>query len=100
LKKLGVLSLRDNKLQYLPSEVGQCTDLHVLDVSGNRLQYLPYSLINLNLKAVWLSENQAQSMLTFQTDVDEETGQEVLTCFLLPQLEYHNDGRRAGMSQI
>ena len=78
---MGVLSLRDNKLQYLPIEVGQCTALHVLDVSGNRLQYLPYSLINLNLKAVWLSKNQAQPMLTFQTDVDEETGQEVLICF-------------------
>ncbi|KAG7213448.1 hypothetical protein KM043_002721 [Ampulex compressa] len=91
LKKLGVLSLRDNKLQYLPVEVGQCTALHVLDVSGNRLQYLPYSLINLNLKAVWLSENQAQPMLTFQTDVDEDTEQEVLTCFLLPQLEFHAD---------
>ncbi|XP_014469520.1 PREDICTED: protein lap4 isoform X2 [Dinoponera quadriceps] len=91
LKNLGVLSLRDNKLQYLPSEVGQCSALHVLDVSGNRLQYLPYSLINLSLKAVWLSENQAQPMLTFQTDVDEETGQDVLTCFLLPQLEFHPD---------
>ncbi|XP_023245294.1 protein lap4 [Copidosoma floridanum] len=98
LKRLGVLSLRDNKLRYLPGEVGQCTDLHVLDVSGNRLQYLPYSLVNLNLKAVWLSENQAQPMLTFQTEVDEETGQEVLTCFLLPQLEYHNDeSSRLGM---
>ncbi|XP_043784958.1 protein lap4 isoform X5 [Apis laboriosa] len=98
LKQLGVLSLRDNKLQYLPIEVGQCTALHVLDVSGNRLQYLPYSLINLNLKAVWLSKNQAQPMLTFQTDVDEETGQEVLTCFLLPQLEIHpDDSGRLGM---
>jgi hypothetical protein len=28
-------------------------------------------------------------MLKFQTDVDEETGEQVLTCFLLPQLEYH-----------
>ncbi|KAK0178982.1 hypothetical protein PV327_007813 [Microctonus hyperodae] len=101
LKNLGVLSLRENKLQYLPSEVGQCTALHVLDVSGNRLHYLPYSLINLNLKAVWLSENQAQPMLTFQTDVDEETGEEVLTCFLLPQLEDHSstlhEGGRIGM---
>ncbi|XP_026668328.1 protein lap4 isoform X4 [Ceratina calcarata] len=99
LKQLGVLSLRDNKLQYLPIEVGQCTALHVLDVSGNRLQYLPYSLINLNLKAVWLSKNQAQPMLTFQTDVDEETGQDVLVCFLLPQLETHDDSAagRLGM---
>ena len=30
-------------------------------------------------------------MLKFQTDVDEETGEQVLTCFLLPQLEYHPD---------
>jgi len=36
LSQLGVLSLRDNKLQYLPSEVGNCLELHVLDVSGNR----------------------------------------------------------------
>ncbi|XP_023315337.1 protein lap4 isoform X8 [Trichogramma pretiosum] len=98
LKRLGVLSLRDNRLQYLPSEVGQCSQLHVLDVSGNRLQYLPYSLVNLNLKAVWLSENQAQPMLTFQTDMDEETGEEVLTCFLLPQQEFHpNESSRLGM---
>ncbi|XP_076655479.1 scribble planar cell polarity protein [Halictus rubicundus] len=96
LKKLGVLFLRNNKLQYLPPEIGQCTALHVLDVSGNKLQYLPYSLINLNLKAVWLSENQAQPMLTFQTDIDEETEQEVLTCFLLPQLEVHPDAIEAG----
>nr|CAD7439036.1 unnamed protein product [Timema bartmani] len=88
LSQLGVLSLRDNKLQYLPPDVGLCKELHVLDVSGNRLQYLPLSLANLNLKAVWLSENQAQPMLKFQTDLDEETGEEVLTCFLLPQLEY------------
>lgn len=49
------------------------------------------SLAQLNLKAVWLSENQAQPMLKFQTDVDEATGEEVLTCFLLPQLEYQGD---------
>lgn len=46
------------------------------------------TLANLNLKAVWLSENQAQPMLKFQTDVDEATQEEVLTCFLLPQIEY------------
>ncbi|XP_055616760.1 protein lap4-like isoform X11 [Toxorhynchites rutilus septentrionalis] len=87
-KALGVLSLRENKLTKLPSELGNCSELHVLDVSGNRLQYLPYSLVNLQLKAVWLSENQAQPLLTFQPDVDEATGEQVLTCFLLPQQEY------------
>ncbi|XP_046805854.1 uncharacterized protein LOC111674587 isoform X4 [Lucilia cuprina] len=85
---MGVLSLRDNKLKKLPPELGNCSVLHVLDVSGNQLQYLPYSLVNLQLKAVWLSENQAQPLLTFQPDVDEETGEQVLTCYLLPQQEY------------
>lgn len=55
------------------------------------LQYLPFSLASLNLKAVWLSKNQAQPMLNFQTDEDEKTGEQVLTCFLLPQLEIRGD---------
>ncbi|XP_039231998.1 protein lap4 isoform X27 [Drosophila yakuba] len=85
---LGVLSLRDNKLKKLPPELGNCTVLHVLDVSGNQLLYLPYSLVNLQLKAVWLSENQSQPLLTFQPDTDAETGEQVLSCYLLPQQEY------------
>ncbi|XP_016977433.1 protein lap4 isoform X21 [Drosophila rhopaloa] len=85
---LGVLSLRDNKLKKLPPELGNCTVLHVLDVSGNQLLYLPYSLVNLQLKAVWLSENQSQPLLTFQPDMDAETGEQVLSCYLLPQQEY------------
>lgn len=92
LVSLGVLSLRDNKLTHLPVETGHCRSLHVLDVSGNRLQYLPMSITALSLKAVWLSENQAQPMLNFQTEVDEESSEEVLTCFLLPQEEYQHDG--------
>ncbi|XP_024214873.1 protein lap4 isoform X10 [Halyomorpha halys] len=96
LAKLGVLSLRDNKLQYIPSEVGNCSLLHVLDLSGNRLEYLPITLTNLELKAVWLSKNQSQPLLTFQTDVDERTGEQVLTCFLLPQLEPHHDMSQPG----
>ncbi|XP_072380006.1 uncharacterized protein scrib isoform X5 [Diabrotica undecimpunctata] len=97
LCELGVLSLRDNRLTMLPDTLGNCRRLHVLDVSGNRLPYLPYTLLQLSLKAVWLSENQAQSLLTFQTDTDPDTGKTVLTCFLLPQQEYQptiaSDGR-------
>ncbi|XP_074656604.1 uncharacterized protein LOC141909853 isoform X2 [Tubulanus polymorphus] len=89
LEKLGVLSLRDNKVLYLPNEVGNLRELHVLDVCGNRLQFLPMSITQCNLKAVWLSENQATPMLKFQTDYDEKTDQKVLTCFLLPQQGYH-----------
>lgn len=91
LNKLGVLSLRDNCLSYLPEEMGMLKDLRVLDVSGNRLQYLPITITALNLKAVWLAENQAQPMLKFQTDVDEERCCKVLTCFLLPQQKCHQE---------
>ncbi|XP_056635607.1 protein lap4-like isoform X16 [Diorhabda sublineata] len=97
LCELGVLSLRDNRLTMLPDSLGNCRRLHVLDVSGNRLPYLPYTLLQLSLKAVWLSDNQAQPLLTFQTDTDPDTGKTVLTCFLLPQQEYQptiaSDGR-------
>lgn len=81
------MSLRENQLIYLPSEIGTCAELHVLDVSGNRLHHLPFTLTNLNLKALWLAVNQAKPMLNFQTDYDQETGEQVLTCFLLPQVE-------------
>uniref|UniRef100_A0A8C3PIH3 Protein scribble homolog n=1 Tax=Calidris pygmaea TaxID=425635 RepID=A0A8C3PIH3_9CHAR len=82
---LNVLSLRDNRLTLLPSELANTTELHVLDVAGNRLQNLPFALTNLNLKALWLAENQSQPMLKFQTENDEKTGEKVLTCYLLPQ---------------
>lgn len=56
-----------------------------------RLQYLPFSIMQCSLRALWLSQNQAQSMLTFQPDVDESTGEKVLTCYLLPQQGYHTE---------
>ena len=34
---------------------------------------------------------QAKPMLNFQTDYDESTGEQVLTCFLLPQMEYQQE---------
>ncbi|XP_066482578.1 protein scribble homolog isoform X14 [Tiliqua scincoides] len=82
---LNVLSLRDNRLELLPPELARTTELHVLDVAGNRLQHLPFALTSLNLKALWLAENQSQPMLKFQTEDDEKTGEKVLTCYLLPQ---------------
>nr|XP_015209890.1 PREDICTED: protein scribble homolog isoform X20 [Lepisosteus oculatus] len=82
---LNVLSLRDNRVAKLPAELASATELHVLDVAGNRLQNLPFALTNLNLKAMWLAENQSQPMLKFQTEDDEKTGEKVLTCYLLPQ---------------
>ena len=63
LVRLGVFSLRENQLRCLPSEIGTCAELHVLDVSGNRLPHLPFTLTNLNLKALWLAENQVSHIL-------------------------------------
>ncbi|KAG8009568.1 Protein scribble-like protein [Nibea albiflora] len=80
---LNVLSLRDNRLGKLPAELADATELHVLDVAWK--QNLPFALTNLNLKAMWLAENQSQPMLKFQTEDDERTGEKVLTCYLLPQ---------------
>lgn len=70
--------------------------IHLLFVS--RLTHLPLSLTKLHLKALWLSENQSQPLLTFQTDEDPESGEKVLTCVLLPQqpLDSENKGRCFG----
>ena len=35
--------------------------------------------------------SQAKPMLNFQTDYDEATGEQVLTCFLLPQMEFQQE---------
>ena len=64
LVNMGVFSLRENQLRSIPSEIGTCKELHVLDVSGNRLQHLPFTLTNLNLKALWLAENQVNVLFS------------------------------------
>lgn len=62
-----------------------CTEVSSSLALHPRLQNLPFALANLNLKAMWLAENQSQPMLKFQTEDDERTGEKVLTCYLLPQ---------------
>ncbi len=83
-----MLSLRDNRLTHIPSELSELKQLHVLDLSGNRLLNLPCSLLECDLRAIWLAENQAQPMLKFATDIDPNTGEKVLTCYLLPQQQF------------
>ncbi|XP_075680669.1 scribble planar cell polarity protein isoform X2 [Dermatophagoides pteronyssinus] len=91
LTRLGVLSFRENQITFIPAEIGQLKELRVLDISGNKISFLPYSITALNLKALWLAENQSQPLLKFQTDFDENTGQKILTCFLLPQQDFKTD---------
>ncbi|KAM4771847.1 leucine-rich repeat-containing protein 1 isoform 1-T1 [Rhinophrynus dorsalis] len=90
---LNVFCVRENRLTRIPYEIAQATELHVLDVAGNRLTHLPLSLTSLKLKALWLSDNQSQPLLTFQTDVDPENGEKVLTCVLLPQMPSEPGGQ-------
>ena len=42
--------MRENQLEHVPDELGDCESLHVLDVKGNRLNHLPISLAVLKLK--------------------------------------------------
>ena len=73
-----------------PGGILLCADCALL---ASRLRSLPFALTHLNLKALWLAENQAQPMLRFQTEDDAQTGEKVLTCYLLPQQPLPSLGR-------
>ncbi|XP_037868436.1 protein lap1 [Bombyx mori] len=85
--KLSVLSLRGNKLNKIPPEIGHLTSLRVLNLVRNSLTCLPQSLLNCdNLVALWLSENQNKPLVPMHSEVDPRTYEQVLTCFLFPQV--------------
>ena len=108
-RKLHTLNVDDNDIEYLPKELGSCVSLKILSAHGNRLvtlpaeldhitnlavinltanniRYLPVSLTKLTkISAIWLSENQHKPLVQLNQDTDPETGQRVLTNFLLPQ---------------
>ena len=108
-RKLHTLNIDDNDVECLPKELGSCVSLKILSAHGNRLHTLPAELdhisgltvINLtanliqnlpvsftkltNLTAMWLSENQHKPLVQLSQDTDPETGQRVLTNFMLPQ---------------
>lgn len=88
-ESLGLLFLRDNQLNNLPENLGYLKKLKVLDVAGNRLANLPVSLTQANLNAIWLAENQATGKIKLTQDYDEQNKREVLTCYLLPQQNFH-----------
>ncbi|CAG0920958.1 unnamed protein product [Notodromas monacha] len=115
LRKLHTLFLDDNQLQDLPFELGSCMNLRVLSVRGNQIGYVPAELGHLHrlriltltenkikflpcalsqlreLQALWLSSNQRKPLVPLVSANDEETGQKVLTCVLLPQISPAQD---------
>ncbi|XP_076035613.1 uncharacterized protein LOC143021773 isoform X2 [Oratosquilla oratoria] len=84
--RLKILSARSNRLVTVPGEIGHLGALAVLNLSDNLITHLPVSLAKLKLRSLWLSENQNIPTVQLQSDTDPETGQRVLTCFMLPQI--------------
>ncbi|RLV89801.1 hypothetical protein DV515_00014690 [Chloebia gouldiae] len=80
------MSLRSNKLEFLPDEIGQMQKLRVLNLSDNRLKNLPFTFTKLKeLAALWLSDNQSKALIPLQTEAHPETKQRVLTNYMFPQ---------------
>lgn len=104
--KLSVLSLRANKLTKIPPEVGHLSSLRVLNLVRNSLSYLPQSLLNCdNLVALWLSENQSKPLVPMHSEVDPHTYEQVLTCFLFPQvplnpIEIKSDNEKPDTTEV
>ena len=45
------------------------------------------------LQALWLAENQTKPLIRLQPDIDIDTGQRMLTCYLLPQMPEDREGK-------
>jgi len=83
---LRILSAHANRLTTLPAELDHIDGLGVINLTANLVKYLPVSFMKLrNITALWLSENQTKPLIQLNQDTDPETGQRVLTNFLLPQ---------------
>ena len=82
---LSILSIRNNQLVKIPSEVSSLSQLSILVLTGNQLHSLPYALTQLtNITAIWIAENQSRPILDLQLSKNER-GEKCLTCFLFPQ---------------
>lgn len=83
---LTIFSARGNRLTSIPAELGHIVNLRIVNLCDNFIKSLPFSVTKLaKLQALWLSENQNKPLIPLQSDIDIDTGQRVLTCFILPQ---------------
>lgn len=62
---LEKINISNNKLEFLPEEIGRITSLKIFDVSNNLLCSLPFSLANLNLQTIIINGNQYYERLFY-----------------------------------
>ena len=85
---LRILSLADNCIKWLPEDMGRLTSLQVINLCNNNLSFLPISLTKIDLKSIWLSDNQNKPLIQFHSElIQKPYPQKVLTCVLLPQIK-------------
>lgn len=85
-RSVRILNVASNNLLSLPDEIGNLKELRVLNLANNYLRHLPRTVANLpNLTALWLNDNQKKPLMVLQTDYDDKSQSQILTCFLFPQ---------------
>ena len=60
-----MLHIRENNVSVLPEGFSKLQNLKVLDIAENNMQYLPVELKEIELRAIWLSENQNQPLVKY-----------------------------------
>lgn len=76
---LQILSLRDNNLRRIPSEIGNLTQLHVLDLAGNRWDGQSFFAL-LYLELVIVTSCWFHAAVTFYTEKSSFGGLRTLLC--------------------
>src|SRR5699024_7938849 len=73
-------------IKCLPEDMGRLSSLQVINLCNNNLSFLPFSLTKIDLKSLWLSDNQNKPLVQFHSEfINSPYHQKVLTCVLLPQ---------------
>ena len=79
--ELRTLHVRQNELSFLPESVAECKQLKVIDLAENELLFLPHGVKNLDLRAIWLSENQNKPLVSFHEELMNVQVSHFLTVF-------------------
>lgn len=95
LSRLSVLNISDNYIQNLPFSITRLRKLSAIWISENQvsgskdydLEWILFFLV-LNFLFTIIIANflQNKPLVPFQSSIDPDTGQRVLTCILLPQI--------------